>query len=82
MSLSPAQQDYVNSVFPECRDQIADYLERGVEVVVFKQNECGEDVQPFAVAPKDDQEFWIGCWDTPELATSEATALGLRVVPH
>ncbi len=82
MALTPAQQAHVDGVFPECRPQMADYLERGVEVVVFRQNECGADVPPFAVAPKDDQAFWLGCWDTPEQATATAVALGLRVVTH
>lgn len=80
MTLTAAQQAHVNGAFPECRALIADYLERGVEVVVFRQNECGSDVPPFAVAPKEDREFWLGCWDSPEQAASEATALGLRVV--
>lgn len=57
MALTPAQQAHVNAAFPECRIQLAAYLERGVEVVVFKQSECGDDVPPFAVAPKEDLEF-------------------------
>ncbi|HBO5514606.1 TPA: hypothetical protein L4559_003501 [Pseudomonas aeruginosa] len=82
MTLSPAQQAHVNSAYPECRDQIADYLKRGVDVVIFKQNECGDDTPPFAVAPKDDLGFWLGCWDTQELAAEGATALGLRIVSN
>lgn len=82
MALTPAQQAHVESAFPECRAQLAEYLERGVEVVVFRQNECGDDVPPFAVAPKDHQDFWLGCWDTPELAAAGAVSLGLRVAPY
>lgn len=79
MTITPAQQAYVQSAFPECRAEMADYLARGVEVVVYRQNECGDDVPPFAVAPKERQDFWIGCWDTPELAATEAVSLGLQI---
>lgn len=82
MTLTPTQQTHVDGVFPESRVQMADYLERGVDVVVYRQNECGSDVPPFAVAPKGDLEFWLGCWDTEELAASWATKLGLRVASN
>jgi len=59
---------------------MAGYLLRGVEVVIFKQSESG-DSPPFAVAPKEAQDFWLGCWDTPELAAAAAATLGLRVAP-
>ncbi|HGM8089610.1 TPA: hypothetical protein ACKP9S_006027 [Pseudomonas aeruginosa] len=80
MALTAAQQAHVDAVFPECKAQIADYLERGVEVVYFRQNECGDDVPPIAVAPSDQHDYWIGCWDTPEQAIEAATALGLKVL--
>ncbi|KQW19776.1 MULTISPECIES: hypothetical protein [Pseudomonas] len=80
MELTTAQREHVEAAFPECRAEMTEYLLQGVEVVIYKQNECGADVPPFAVAPTDKQEFWIGCWDTPELASSSAAALGLRVV--
>ena len=79
MALTPAQQVHVEAAFPECRADLAGYLERGVEVVVFRQTECGDDVPPFAVAPKERQDFWLGCWDSAELAASGAAALGLRL---
>ncbi|CAI9912221.1 hypothetical protein EFK68_03530 [Pseudomonas aeruginosa] len=82
MALTPVQQAHVDGVFPECRARMADYLERGVEVVVSRQIECGDDVPPFSVAPKEDLDFWIGCWDTPELASAEAISLGLRVAQN
>ncbi|WP_095158362.1 hypothetical protein [Pseudomonas sp. Irchel 3E13] len=82
MTLSNHQQAHVAKVFPECREQMEMYLEERVEVVVYLQNECGVDVPPFAVAPKDNQEFWIGCWDTAEEAAKEAIALGLKVVTN
>ncbi|MCF5371981.1 hypothetical protein [Pseudomonas syringae] len=80
MELTDAQKCHVQAVFPECRAQMSEYLSQGVEVVIYLQNECGDDVPPYAVAPRDNQEFWIGCWDTPELASAGASALGLRVV--
>ena len=82
MALKNYQQEHVAKVFPESREQMQKCLEEGVEVVVYLQNECGDDVPPFAVAPKDNPEFWIGCWDTAESAAKQATALGLKVVPH
>ncbi|HEK3608627.1 hypothetical protein PAE975_6106 (plasmid) [Pseudomonas aeruginosa] len=82
MALTNAQQQYVDQVPAWCRAEITDYLERGVEVLVFRQNECGDDVPPYAVAPKENQEFWVGCWDSLEVATEKATSLGLRVVPN
>ncbi len=36
------QQALVNAAFPECRAEMEDYLERGVEVVIYLQNECGD----------------------------------------
>ncbi|MDG1581012.1 hypothetical protein [Pseudomonas sp. GOM6] len=80
MALNQAQQAHVNGAFPECRSKIAKYLEENAEVVVYRQNECGSDVEPYAVAPKVEHDFWLGCWDTPELAAAQACVLGLRVV--
>lgn len=80
--LSRHQQEHVAKAFPECREQMQKYLEERVEVVVYLQNECGDDVPPFAVSPKDNREFWIGCWDTAESAAKEAIALGLKVVSN
>lgn len=79
MALSESQQAHVNAVFSECRAQIAEYLTKGVEVAIYLQNECGGDVPPYAVAPHDNQEFWLGCWDTSELAAAGTEALGLLV---
>lgn len=80
MVLKPEQQAHVDGAFPECQTELADYLERGVDVVVFRQTECGEDVPAFAVAPQDRHEFWLGCWETEELAVEAATKLGLNVM--
>ncbi|HCF2446995.1 TPA: hypothetical protein NIA45_004663 [Pseudomonas aeruginosa] len=80
MVLNPEQQAHVDSAFPECRADLAGYLERGVDVVVYRQTECGDDVPAFAVAPHDRQDFWLGCWETEALAVEGATKLGLRVV--
>lgn len=80
MALNSHQQAHVAKAFPESRDQMRKYLEESVDVVVYLQNECVGDVPPFAVAPQDNQEFWIGCWDTAEAAAKAARALGLKVV--
>lgn len=79
--LTPEQQAAVDSaVFlgPKERARMADFFARGVEVIVFKQTECS-DSPAYAVAPLEAQDFWLGCWDSHELAVAGATALGLRV---
>lgn len=79
--LTPEQQAAVDSaVFlgPTERARMADFFARGVEVVIFKQTECS-DSPAYAAAPLEAQDFWLGCWDTHELARAGATALGLRV---
>ncbi len=80
--LTPTQSAHVASVFPECRTEMAEYLEAGVDVVIGLQNECGPDVPPIAIAVAHDQAFWIDCCDTLEAANARALALGLRVVGH
>lgn len=79
-SLTPVQAAHVAAVFPELREQMADLLKAGVDVVVARQNECGEDVPPFCIAVAADQSFWIDCCESVELAHTRAQALGLRVV--
>ena len=48
MALNNYQQEHVAKVFPESREQMQKCLEESVEVVVYLQNECGDDVPPFA----------------------------------
>lgn len=80
MALTAAQQAHVDGATSDCRSEMADYLERKVDVVVYRQNECGPDVPPFAIAVKEDPGFWIDCAETAEAATKLAESLGLRVV--
>ncbi|ORE47831.1 hypothetical protein BKN49_05835 [Pseudomonas aeruginosa] len=80
MVLNPEQQAHVDGAFPECRAELAGYLERGVDVVVYRQTECGDDVPAFAGSPHDRHEFGLGCWESEELAVESATRLGLNVV--
>lgn len=47
--LTPVQKAHVDAVFPECKAQMASYLEGGVEVVIGRQTECGPDVPPIAI---------------------------------
>ncbi|KVA53984.1 hypothetical protein WI61_06580 [Burkholderia cepacia] len=79
MHLTVAQASHVAKVFPECRAEMADFLEARAEVVIYKQDECGSDVPPFAIAVAG-TAFWIGCCETPEEATALADSLGLKVV--
>lgn len=74
------QSAHVASVYPECRDQMARYLQQGAEVVIGLQTECGPDVPPIAIAVAADRSFWIDCCETIELARARAKALGLRVL--
>lgn len=78
--MTPLQIAHVESVYPESREQMAKYLVAGVDVLVGPQNECGADVPPIAIAVASDQEFWIDCCATVQLAKARAKALGLRVV--
>ena len=77
--LTPVQKAHVDAVFPECKAQMASYLEGGVEVVIGRQTECGPDVPPIAIAVAADQSFWIDCCDSEKLARARAKELGLRV---
>ena len=78
--LNEYQQAFVDEVYPECREAMADYLARGVDVVIYRQHECGDDCAPFAVSPKEDVSFWIDCYHSPEEAVRRARALGLNVI--
>ena len=60
MPLSVAQANHVAKVFPECRAEMTDFLEAGAEVVIYKQDECGSDVLPYAIAVAG-TAFWIDC---------------------
>lgn len=79
MSLTSAQSAHVSKVFPECRADMARFLERGAKVAIYKQNECGADVQPYAIAVAG-TDFWIECCETAEAAEALADSLGLKVI--
>lgn len=81
--LTREQQAHVDSALlgAEGRTQLADYLLRSVEVVIFRQQE-NDDAPAYAVAPKEAQDFWLGCWHTSELAAAGAVSLGLRVADN
>ena len=55
--LNEYQQAFVDGVYPECKDAMSDYLARGVDVVIYRQHECGGDCPPFAVATAEDISF-------------------------
>lgn len=80
LSLTPEQAAHVAAVNPEFREQMAEFLKAGVDVVVARQNECGDGGPPFCIAVASDNAFWIDCCESVELAHARAQALGLRVV--
>lgn len=77
--LTSVQRSYLEGVPEEYRGQIASYLKEGVDVVIYRQNDCVGDVPPFAVAPLENKEYWIGCWDSCEEAVRTVGELGLKV---
>lgn len=79
MPLTVAQANHVAKVFPECRAEMIEFLETGAEVVIYKQDECGNDVLPYAIAVAG-TAFWVDCCATPGEATALASSLGLKVV--
>lgn len=79
MCLTPLQQEFINSVYPECRVEMTDYLKRGVEVFVRRQTECGDDVPPYSIGVVENPAFWIDCCETEQLAIERAKTLGLHV---
>lgn len=81
--LTPKQQAHIEAAFlgQEGSAKMAGYLLRGVKVVIFKQTEL-LDAPPFAVAPAEAQDFWLGCWPSRADAEAGAVALGLTVIDH
>lgn len=58
---------------------MASYLEASARVVIYRQDECGDDVPPYAIRVEG-TDFWIDCCGTPEEARKRAEALGLTVL--
>ena len=56
------------------------YLLEGVDVFIVNQNECGDDVPPYAIAVAKRQEFWMDCCIDIDSAKQQAKNLGLQVV--
>lgn len=80
MTLTPFQAAHVAKVFPDAREEMADFLARGVAVGIGPQRECGSDVPPIAIWVMEKSEFWIDCCNTVADAIAKAKSLGLRVV--
>lgn len=82
--LTATQQAYLEQVAAEGllseadRERMAGFLRTGASVIVLHQRELW-DAPPFAVAPVDAQDFWLGTWHTAEEAAAMAAALGLQV---
>jgi hypothetical protein len=79
MPITTAQAHHIAKVFPECRAEMTDFFETGAEVVIYKQDECGSDELPYAIAVVG-TAFWIDCCKTLEEAKALASSLGLKVV--
>jgi hypothetical protein len=78
--LTNVQQAHLARVFPDCREEMADLLGRGVDVWVALQNECGADVPPYAIRVVEQPDLWIDCARSYEEGVALAKSLGLRVV--
>ena len=79
MRLTAIQATHVKGVFPECRVEMSQFLLAGAEVEIYKQDECGSDVPPYAIAVAG-TAFWIDCCETAEKAILRSGSLGLRVL--
>lgn len=78
--LSDVQRAHVLRVFPETRTSMAEYLRRGVEVYIYRQDEASPDVPPVAIALIQDPSYWIDCVNSESVAVDLAVSLGLNVV--
>ena len=78
--LTPAQVEHVNRVPFSCRVEMAEIFARGDDVCIGQQDDCGPDVPPIAIWPKDRPDFFIECCATIEDAVAYASNLGLNVV--
>ena len=76
--MTTAQLAHVAKVYPECKREMAHYLSSGAEVVIYRQDACGDDVPPYAIKVAG-SDFWIDCCATPEEAAVVARSLGLTV---
>ncbi|TDG21143.1 hypothetical protein [Paraburkholderia silviterrae] len=79
MSLTSLQAEHVAKVYPECRAEMTGYLKGSAQVVIYRQDECGDDVPPYAIRVEG-TDFWIDCCATPEDARKRAEMLGLMVL--
>jgi hypothetical protein len=77
-TMTAAQRAHVAKVYPECRNEMASYLASGAQVVIYRQDECGDDVPPYAIAVAG-TDFWVDCCDTPQEAMALARSLGLTL---
>src|SRR5437870_3140711 len=76
--LTPRQRAHVAKVYPDCRDEMRQYLHGGVEVGICLQNEVGES-PPYAIYVTTRQDFWIDCCASYAKAAQRVDALGLRL---
>jgi adenylate cyclase len=77
-TLTPAQMLQVRKASPECKVDMTHYLRAGVDVDIYRQNETGSDVAPFAIQVSN-TDFWVDCCETVVEARALARSLGLYV---
>ena len=77
--LNPLQRAHVAQVFPECRADMARFLETNAAVGVRQQTEVGES-PPYAIFVAAEPDFWIDCCESRQAAESRARALKLTIV--
>lgn len=77
--LNYAQLDFMSRIVGPERKQVADYIRRQVAVSVVANTEVPE-APPFALDVMESPGYWLDCFDTAELATAAAEALGLPIV--
>lgn len=78
--LTAIQESHVQQAYPDCREEMADFLSHGTEVFVARQHESGAGVPPFAIRVVGQPEFWMGCAHSARAAVQLARDLGLKVI--
>lgn len=77
-TLTAPQQAHVAQVYPNCRDEMRNYLLAAAPVGIVKQNEV-PDSPPYAIYVVAQPDFWIDCCDSPDAAATRARELGLSL---
>jgi hypothetical protein len=76
--LSDSQIMHVMGVSSEVRESMSKHLLAGSEVVIRRQNECPE-LGDFAICVVGEDDYWIECCNSNEVARNLAATLGLKI---